>query len=85
MKDREIPLQVFHFDCYWMEAFEWCNFTWDKKTFPDPEEMLKRNNLRPYPKALPIYFDTIRIISIHGRDLKKRTFIGMLWIWILEP
>ena len=42
MKDREIPLQVFHFDCYWMEAFEWCNFTWDKKTFPDPEEMLKR-------------------------------------------
>ena len=26
-----------------------------------------------------------RIISIHGRDLKKRTFIGMLWIWILEP
>lgn len=42
MKDRNIPLQVFHFDCYWMEAFEWCNFTWDKKTFPDPEGMLKR-------------------------------------------
>lgn len=42
MKDRKIPLQVFHFDCYWMDAFEWCNFTWDKKTFPDPEGMLKR-------------------------------------------
>lgn len=42
MKDRSIPLQVFHFDCYWMEAFEWCNFTWDKQTFPDPEKMLKR-------------------------------------------
>ena len=39
MKDRSIPLQVFHFDCYWMEAFEWCNFTWDNETFPDPEKM----------------------------------------------
>ena len=26
MADRDIPLHVFHFDCYWMEAYEWCNF-----------------------------------------------------------
>ena len=42
MEDRDIPLHVFHFDCYWMEAYEWCNFTWDPKTFPDPEGMLRR-------------------------------------------
>ncbi|MCQ5387871.1 alpha-xylosidase [Hungatella hathewayi] len=42
MADRHIPLHVFHFDCYWMEAYEWCNFTWDPKTFPDPAGMLKR-------------------------------------------
>ena len=42
MADRDIPLHVFHFDCYWMEAFEWCNFTWDPATFPDPAGMLKR-------------------------------------------
>ena len=42
MADRDIPLHVFHFDCYWMEAYEWCNFTWDPKTFPDPAGMLKR-------------------------------------------
>ncbi len=42
MRERDIPLRVFHFDCYWMEAFEWCNFTWDSKTFPNPVEMLKR-------------------------------------------
>ena len=42
MADRDIPLHVFHFDCYWMEAYEWCNFTWDPKTFPDPEGMLRR-------------------------------------------
>lgn len=42
MAERDIPLHVFHFDCYWMEAYEWCNFTWDPKTFPDPQGMLKR-------------------------------------------
>lgn len=42
MADRDIPLHVFHFDCYWMDAYEWCNFEWDPATFPDPEGMLKR-------------------------------------------
>ena len=46
MADRDIPLHVFHFDCYWMEAYEWCNFTWDPATFPDPEGMLKRYHNR---------------------------------------
>ncbi|MCF0134127.1 MAG: alpha-xylosidase [Blautia sp.] len=42
MADREIPLHVFHFDCYWMRAYTWCDFIWDPDTFPDPEGMLKR-------------------------------------------
>lgn len=42
MEDRGIPLSVFHFDCFWMKEFEWCNFEWDKDNFPDPEGMLKR-------------------------------------------
>lgn len=42
MADRKIPLQVFHFDCFWMKEYEWCNFEWDKDMFPDPEGMLKR-------------------------------------------
>ena len=42
MADRQIPLHVFHFDCYWMDAYEWCNFEWDPATFPDPKGMLKR-------------------------------------------
>lgn len=42
MAQRNIPLHVFHFDCYWMEAYEWCNFKWDEKTFPDPKGMLQR-------------------------------------------
>ena len=42
MAERKIPLQVFHFDCFWMKEYEWCNFEWDKDMFPDPEGMLKR-------------------------------------------
>ena len=42
MAERDIPLSVFHFDCYWMKAFNWCDFTWDPDVFPDPEGMLKR-------------------------------------------
>lgn len=42
MKDRDIPLQVFHYDCFWMKGGQWCNFEWDKDFFPDPEAMLKR-------------------------------------------
>lgn len=46
MADRDIPLHVFHCDCFWMDGFEWCNFVWDPKTFPDPEGMLKRYHER---------------------------------------
>ncbi|MFM9634313.1 MULTISPECIES: alpha-xylosidase [Streptomyces] len=42
MRDRELPLSVFHFDCFWMREFQWCDFTWDPRVFPDPEGMLAR-------------------------------------------
>ena len=42
MRDRDIPLRVFHFDCFWMKEFNWCDFEWDKRVFPDPKGMLQR-------------------------------------------
>ncbi len=42
MKERDIPLHVFHFDCFWMKGHHWSNFIWDNETFPDPVGMLKR-------------------------------------------
>ena len=42
MKDRDIPLSVFHYDCFWMRAFHWCDFVWDPEVFPDPKGMLER-------------------------------------------
>jgi alpha-D-xyloside xylohydrolase len=46
MAEREIPLAVFHFDCFWMREFNWCDFVWDKRTFPDPPAMLARLKAR---------------------------------------
>lgn len=42
MLDRKIPLSVFHFDCFWMKDFSWCDFNWDSRVFPDPAGMLRR-------------------------------------------
>jgi len=42
MAERNLPLHVFHFDCFWMKAFQWCDFEWDPQTFPDPQSMLSR-------------------------------------------
>lgn len=42
MARRQLPLAVFHFDCFWMREFQWCDFQWDARGFPDPEGMLAR-------------------------------------------
>lgn len=42
MFDRGIPLSVFHFDCFWMKGFHWCDFEWDKDCFPDIKGTLAR-------------------------------------------
>ena len=83
MADRDIPLHVFHFDCYWMEAYEWCNFTWDAKTFPEPREMLKRYHdrglkicvwINPYiGQKSPLFREGME----HGYLLKKSN--GDVW------
>lgn len=66
MAEREIPLSVFHFDCFWMKQRHWCNFMWDQDAFPHPHEMLRRLKARglkvcvwinPYISALSEIFD----------------------------
>ena len=42
MAERDLPLHVFHFDCFWMKEFHWVNFEWDQRVFPDPAGMLRR-------------------------------------------
>ncbi|GGA19986.1 alpha-xylosidase [Paenibacillus physcomitrellae] len=42
MAERDLPLHVFHFDCFWMREFHWTDFKWDERVFPDPVGMLQR-------------------------------------------
>ncbi|MGW0336104.1 alpha-xylosidase [Streptomyces sp. NPDC003011] len=42
MDERDIPLSVFHFDCFWMREYQWTDFDWDPDVFPDPVGMLRR-------------------------------------------
>ncbi|KAL2022508.1 hypothetical protein VTK56DRAFT_5115 [Thermocarpiscus australiensis] len=42
MKARDIPVEVFHFDCFWLKAFQWCDFEFDEDMFPDPKGQITR-------------------------------------------
>ncbi|GAE93437.1 alpha-xylosidase [Gracilibacillus boraciitolerans JCM 21714] len=87
MTEREIPLSVFHFDCFWMKEFEWSNFIWDRRNFPDPEGMLHRLKekglkicvwINPYiAQKSPLFEEG----KEHGYLLKKSN--GDVWQWDL--
>lgn len=42
MRDRDIPVQVFHYDCFWMRGFQWCDFDFSSEHFPDPKGQMAR-------------------------------------------
>ncbi|KAL2815274.1 glycosyl hydrolases family 31-domain-containing protein [Aspergillus cavernicola] len=42
MAEREIPVSVFHFDCFWMPGFKWCDYEFDNDYFPDAKGQLER-------------------------------------------
>ncbi|KAH6678868.1 alpha-xylosidase [Plectosphaerella plurivora] len=37
MKERGSPVDVFHYDCFWLRAFCWTDFVFDSERFPDPK------------------------------------------------
>jgi alpha-D-xyloside xylohydrolase len=85
MADRDLPLHVFHFDCFWMQEFHWVNFEWDRRVFPDPEAMLRRLNARglricvwinPYIAQRSALFDE----AMQSGYLVKRPN-GDVWQW----
>ncbi|MBG2631931.1 alpha-xylosidase [Klebsiella michiganensis] len=85
MAERNLPLHVFHFDCFWMKAFQWCDFEWDPVTFPDPEGMIKRLKekglkvcvwINPYiGQRSPVFKE----LQEKGYLLKRPD--GSLWQW----
>jgi len=85
MADRDLPVHVFHFDCFWMRAFHWCNFEWDERVFPDPAGMLARLKARglricvwinPYIAQQSALFEEG---MAHGYLLRRPD--GSVWQW----
>jgi alpha-D-xyloside xylohydrolase len=87
MADRDLPLHVFHFDCFWMKEYQWCDFEWDAQAFPDPAGMLARLKSRglkicvwinPYiAQRSPLFAEGMR----QGYLLKRPN--GDVWQWDL--
>ncbi|MCB9008886.1 MAG: alpha-xylosidase [Ardenticatenaceae bacterium] len=85
MADRDVPLHVFHFDCFWMKEFHWTNLEWDERLFPDPAGMLRRLKARglricvwinPYIAQRSALFDEG---MANGYLVKKPN--GDVWQW----
>lgn len=84
-EERNIPLQVFHFDCFWMKGFEWCNFIWDKEMFPDPAGMLDRLHKRGLKICVWInpYIAQKSPLFLEGKEkgYLLRREDGKVWQW----
>lgn len=85
MAERNIPLGVFHFDCFWMKEYQWVDFEWDKRQFPDPAAMLgrlKAGGLKICVWINPYIAQKSRLFD-EGREkgyLVKRAD-GSVWQW----
>ncbi|MDE6641526.1 MAG: alpha-xylosidase [Acetatifactor sp.] len=85
MLDRKIPLSVFHFDCFWMKDFSWCDFKWDSRVFPDPEGMLRRLHDKGLKICVWINSYVGQESSIFEEGVKGGYFLkrpnGDVWQW----
>lgn len=85
MAERDLPLHVFHFDCFWMKAFQWCDFEWDPVTFPDPEGMIRR--LKEKGLKVCVWINPyIGQKSPVFNELKEKGYLlkrpdGVVWQW----
>jgi alpha-D-xyloside xylohydrolase len=87
MAERDIPLRVFHFDCFWMREFNWTDLVWDARVFPNPEAMLRRLQDRELKISVWInpYIAQRSVLFSEGREkgyLVKRPD-GSVWQWDL--
>ncbi|KAL3476262.1 glycosyl hydrolases family 31-domain-containing protein [Aspergillus californicus] len=86
-RDRDLPLGVFHFDCFWMKSYQWCDFEFDSDMFPDATgylQRLKKRGLKlsiwinPYVgQASPLF----EIGKKEGYFIKRTD--GSVWQWDL--
>lgn len=85
MEERGIPLQVFHFDCFWMKDFHWSDFIWDERVFPDPKGMLARIKAKGLKVCVWINSYIAQESCLFAEGMEKGYFVkrtnGDVWQW----
>ncbi|KAL5358418.1 glycosyl hydrolases family 31-domain-containing protein [Aspergillus floccosus] len=84
-RDRDLPLGVFHFDCFWMKSYQWCDFEFDSEMFPDAMGYMKRLKERGLKISVWInpYVGQASPLFEEGKEngyFIKRTD-GSVWQW----
>lgn len=85
MTENGIPISVFHFDCFWMQGYHWCDFLWDKAVFPDPEGMLREIHEKGIRVCVWINPYIAQASALFDEGMEKGYFIqrsnGDVWQW----
>lgn len=85
MAEAGIPISVFHFDCFWMKGYHWCDFLWDKEVFPDPKGMLQRLHEKGIKVCVWINPYIAQASELFDEGMKQGYFLkktnGDVWQW----
>lgn len=82
-RDRDIPLGVFHFDCFWMKSYQWCDFDFDTEMFPDARGYMKRLKERGLRISVWINPYVAQASPLFEEGKKSGYFIKVCEIFIL--
>jgi alpha-D-xyloside xylohydrolase len=89
MSESHIPVEVLHFDCFWLRPFHWCDFVWDPASFPDPAGQIRRLKEAGLIKKVSVWTNpyigqaspVFKFAADKGYLLKKTN--GDVWQWDL--
>lgn len=85
MEKEGIPISVFHFDCFWMQGYHWCNFLWDKEVFLDARGMLSRIHDKGIKVCVWINPYIVQASELFAEGVEKGYFLhkenGDVWQW----
>ncbi|KAI1079974.1 glycoside hydrolase family 31 protein [Whalleya microplaca] len=89
MRKRDVQVDVFHYDCFWMKAFTWTDFVFDSERFPDPKAQIARLKSSGLVKKVCVWINPY--IAQHGAAFKEAAENGYLvkrkngdiWQWDL--
>lgn len=83
MDKREIPVGVFHFDCFWQKGFHWCEYEFDDEFFPDAKGQLERLKEKGHKVSVWINPYIAQESKIFDEGVKNGYFIkksdGSVW------